>query len=191
MSSRSWRRPAVTVLGLLLLPTLGACSTPVAKPAATPSASASRPAPTGPTETLPSSVEERLDDLVTEIEQDRDDTDIPGYAGLSVDAEHATLDLWWVGEPPERVRRVVSGPGGGLTVRLHPARYDVAAMVRAVDDLMDAYPVIHTGSPESDGSGVEVDTTAKGRHSLPSAARLAEQAGMPVHVLLSEPPEPA
>ena len=191
MSSRSWRRRAVAVLGLLLAPTLGACSTTVAQPAATPSASATRAAPTEPRQTLLSSVEERLDDLVTEILQDRDDTDIPGYAGLSLDAEHAALDLWWVGEPPERVRRVVSGPGDGLTVRLHPATYDIAAMVRAVDDLMDRYPVIHTGSPESGGSGVEVETTAAGRRSLPSAARLAEQVGMPVHVLVSEPPEPA
>ena len=39
--------------------------------------------------------------------------------------------------------------------------------------LMDRYPVIHSASSESDGSGVEVETTAKGKRSLPNAAQLA------------------
>ena len=56
---------------------------------------------------------------------------------------------------------------------------------------MDRYPVIHLASLESDGSGVEVSTTAKGKRSLPNAAQLAEQVGMPVRIVVGEPPGPA
>ncbi len=192
MVSLPWRpRAGSAVLVLLLVPALGACSATVAQPADTPSSSVASPAPAEPTGTLASSVDERLSDLVTEIEQDRDDVEIPGYAGVAVDAEHSALDLWWVGEPPARVERLIAAPPDGLVVRLHPARYDIAATVGALDRLMDRYPVIHSASPEPDGSGIEVETTARGRRSLPDAARLAEQAGMPVHVVISEPPVPA
>jgi len=191
MRARTRSRHAAAVLGLLLLPALGACSTTVAQPAATPSASAVSPEPAEPTSTLLSTADERLDALVTDIEQDRADVDIPGYAGLTVDAAHGSLDLWWVGEPPEHVRRLVAAPPDGLVVRLHPATYDVGSMVQAVDALMDRHPVIYAASPESDGSGIQVETTAKGRRSLPGAARLAEQVGMPVHVVVSSPPVPA
>jgi hypothetical protein len=56
---------------------------------------------------------------------------------------------------------------------------------------MDRYPVVHSARPESDGSGVEVATMAKGKRSLPNAAQLAEQVGMPVRIVVGEPPVPA
>jgi len=59
---------------------------------------------------------------------------------------------------------------------------------RALDGLMDQYPVIHSAIPESDGSGVEVETTAKGKRSLPNAAQLADQVGISVRVVVGEPP---
>lgn len=185
------RRVAAVVLGLLLVLELAGCSTTVAQPAATPSVSVVSPGPAEPTGTLLSSVDEQLSDLITEIEEDRDDVDNAGYAGVAVDAEHRALDLWWAGVPPERISRLIAAPPDGLVVRLHPAEYDYATTGRALDKLMDRYPVIHSASPESDGSGIEVETTAKGRRSLPNAASLAEQAGMPVRIVISEPPVPA
>ena len=41
------------------------------------------------------------------------------------------------------------------------------------------------------GGNPEVDTTAKGKRSLPNAAQLAKQVGMPVRVVVGEPPVPA
>ena len=62
---------------------------------------------------------------------------------------------------------------------------------RALDGLMDRYPDIHSAGPESDGSGVEVETTAKGKRSLLNAVQLAEQVGMLVRIVVGEPPVPA
>ena len=195
-------RLGAAALGLVLpgLVVLSACSPTVAQPAAPPTSPAvSSPAVSSPgvaPEPEPSgsiwtSTDERLSELISQIEQDHDEADIPGHAGVAVDAQHAALDVWWVGTPPERVQRLVDDPPAGLVVRLHPAAYDYAATSRAVEELMNRYPVIHEASPENDGSGVEVGTTAEGRRSLPSAAVLTQQAGMPVRITISEPPVPA
>lgn len=144
-----------------------------------------------PTGALASSVGGALSDLISEIEQDRDDEDIPGYAGVAVDAEHSALGLWWVGEPPNRIGQLIAAPPDGLVVRLHPADYGYATTGRVLDGLMVWSPVIDSASPESDGSGVEVETTAKGNLSLPNAAQLAEEIGMPGRIVVGEPPAPA
>ncbi|WP_460778741.1 hypothetical protein [Microlunatus antarcticus] len=192
-SSRpSGRRLLGVVVGLLLVAVCGACSaTTVASPAATPSTTTTSPEPPEPSGTLYTDVDEQLSNLITEIEQDRDGNDIPGYAGVAVDPEHRALDLWWVGTPPARVAQLIVMPPHDLAIRLHRAGYDYATTDRALDELMDRYPVIHSGSPEDDGSGIEVETTAKGKRKLPSAAQLSEQAEMPVRIVVSEPPEPA
>ena len=188
---RSCRGPLGAVVGLLLVAACGACSTTVAAPAATPSTTITSPEPSEPSGTLSTDVDEQLSDLITQIEQDRDEGDIEGYAGVAVDPEHRALDLWWVGGPPARVRQLVAAPPDGLVIRLHLAAYDYATTDRALDALMERYPVIHSGSPETDGSGIEVETTAKGERELPSAAQLSTQAKMPVRIVRGEAPEPA
>ena len=188
---RSRRAAAAVVASLLLVPAIGACSTTVARPSAPPSSSAFSPEPAEPTSSMWTDVDEELSDLITQIDQDRDDTAIVGYAGVAVDAEHRALDLWWVGTPPERIARLIAAPPHGLVIRLHAAAYDYATTDRAVGKLMNRYPAIHAASPESDGSGIEVETTKKGKRTLPDATRLAEQAGLPVRVVISAPPEPA
>ena len=75
--------------------------------------------------------------------------------------------------------------------RLHPADCDHATTGRTLDGLIDWYPVIHPASPESDGSSVAVETTAKGKRSLLNAAQLAEQVGVPADFGVGEPPLPA
>ncbi len=50
-------------------------------------------------------------------------------------------------------------------------------------------PPLRTSS-QSEGNP-EVETTAKGMRSLPNAAQLAEQVGMPVCVVVDQPPVPA
>ena len=47
----------------------------------------------------------RMDRVIDQIYGGREDTDIPGFVGLSVDVETGTIDLHWVGDPPGGSRR--------------------------------------------------------------------------------------
>ncbi|MGC0418617.1 S1 family peptidase [Embleya sp. AB8] len=53
---------------------------------------------------------------------------IPGYAGLVLDAEKATLDVYWKGAPPGVVTAILADPPRGITVKLHSARFSAAEL---------------------------------------------------------------
>lgn len=183
------RRLPALLAGLLLAAAVGGCSTVVAQPVAPPTTP--RAAPYDPSATPALVVAEHLDELAEKVTGGRADEDVPGLAGLSVDEERGALDVWWVGEPPQRVRRLAAAPPDGLTMRIHPATYDVAAMVAALDKVMDRYDVIHAASPGDDGDGIDVEMTARSARSGPTRDQLAKVAGMPVRIIISEPPQPA
>jgi len=192
-------RRALQITGLAVIvmllsgPALAGCATQIATPRASPSTSAaaepSRPGTHHPTDYA---IEEQLDQVVDDIERGEEEEDIPGLAGIELDPEAHTVDLYWVGEPPGHVRRTVADPPPGITVNLRPASYDVRDMLAAVDKVFTEYEDYLDGaSPNAEGTGITVEWTAENAKKGPTAETMAEVAGMPVFTEVGEPAEPA
>lgn len=190
---RCW--PGLAVVALLAAaPALTGCAAgEIAAPQVSPSAAATQEpsrAATGYATNYP--VEEQLDQLITDIEQDREEEDIPGLAGVEIDGATGVLTVYWVGEPPEHVRRVAAGAPAGITVDLKPATYDLQAMIAALDKLFASDGDLFSGgSPNTDGSGITVERTKAQAAKGPTPDELTVLAGIPVTAELGEPAEPA
>jgi hypothetical protein len=191
---RPYSRPAglalVTAL-LLLGPALTGCATQngtvTDRPNSPTKLDPSR-APTGYATNY--AVEEQLDQVIADIDQGREQEDIPGLAGLKIDAASHSLDLYWVGEPPERVRQVAAAPPPGITVNLHPATYDLHTMRAAIDEVFAAYGhYLHAASPALEGTGITVEWTAENAKKGPTPEKMTATAGLPVTTKISEPAE--
>lgn len=79
-----------------------------------------------------------------------------------------------------------------MTVTLHPAAYDVAVMLAAMDKVSDKYgDDFHEASPSDDGSGIEIGQTADAARNGPSVEEWTRAAGVPVHTEITDPPEAA
>lgn len=135
---------------------------------------------------------DRMNDYVDLIDEGRDDVDVPGLAGITVDEDSGLVDLYWVGDPPPRVAKLVAEPPSGVSVVVHPAQHDVAAMVKALDDVSEKYgDYMHGGSPADDGSGIEIEQTAKAASEGPTKQEWERAAGMPVKTSVTQPAAPA
>lgn len=137
-------------------------------------------------------VQQTMDRLVSDIHQGRDGEDTPGFAGLAVDLESRTIEVYWVGVPAPHVRRVATTSPTGIEVKVHPATYDLSEMLRAIDRITLEYGShIHTASPSDDGTGIFVQKTAANVGSHPDSVALSRLAEMPVTVDIGEQPEAA
>ena len=174
---------------VLFGPVLAGCGTQIATPRTPATLEPSRAATGYATDYA---VEEYLDQVVDDIEQGKDEEDIPGLAGLEINTERHSVDVYWVGEPPDHVRRVAADSPAGVTVNLRPASYDLQAMTAAMDKVFDKYQdYLHEASPTTEGTGITVGWTAENAKKGPTAEEMAEVAGMPVFTEIGEPPEPA
>lgn len=186
-------RPAGLAVAAILLSGSGliGCGSQIAEPSDRPSTSATHEPSRAATGYATSySVEEQLDQVIADIDQGREDEDVPGLAGLEVDADARTLDVYWVGEPPERIRRAIAAPPLGITVNLRPAAYDLKAMDAATEKVFTKYQrYLFDASPNDDGSGITVGWTAANAKLGPSAAEMSEVAGLPVTTEIGEPAE--
>lgn len=106
-TSAAWATATV----LLLSPTIVGRSTRIAVLEGRPSPPAQlhsgAPETTGPAAERRAAVQEELDRVDADIEQDSDGRNIPSFAGLQLDVDASAVDVYWVGQPPERVRRIV------------------------------------------------------------------------------------
>lgn len=187
----------VAAIGTLVtvLPVVSSCTDDVGEPgnrppAATPASDES--ATIGPAADRDLAVEDQLDDIAADIQHDTDGENLPGYAGLQIDVATRTVDVYWVGDPPADVHRIVTTAPSGITVNLRPATYDLQSMVAAVERVMAKYgDDIHAGSPTTEGTGIIIEWTAESAAKGPTSAELAAVARMPVTTEIGEPAEPA
>ena len=165
-----------------------------------PVSSVSKPDPGYNWTDSPADIEKwRRENLVTEISQrlvpDAEEAGI-GYAGMVVSGERLSITMWWHGELPVTVRKVVEDANDGVDVQVRPAERSVSDIRKAVsrivapasgDDpriLAANINVLGTGE-EQDGSGISVRYDAidssKGLPAPDEVRRIVELvAGVPV-----------
>jgi hypothetical protein len=79
-----------------------------------------------------------------------------GYSGMETDVGAERIDLWWKGDLPRAVRRLVeSGRKRGITVVVHPVTRSRAEMTRCTDKILR--------SPELRRAGIEPTSIGVGR----------------------------
>ncbi len=79
-----------------------------------------------------------------------------GYSDMKTDAEAERIDLWWKGELPPAIRRLVeSGLKRGITVVVHQVTRSRAVMTPCSDKILR--------SPELRNAGIEPTSVAVGR----------------------------
>ncbi|MFG1606958.1 peptidase [Actinoplanes sp. NPDC049265] len=102
----------------------------------------------------------------------------PGYAGIVL--EESSVALWWKGEVPASMRRVVAQASRTAKVQVRPADYSVTELRAAAGRLRAAWPggddAIEAIKFRPDGSGLVV--------SVPTSARpqAAPAVGVPVDI---------
>lgn len=191
MRSRPLWRMGVAAGAFMAIAGTAGCAS-VAVPGSPPSPPASTATADGSESPGDLALVDRMNDYVDSIDEGRDDVEVPGLAGITVDEDSGLVDVYWVGDPPPRVAKLVAEPPSGVSVVVHPAQYDVAAMVKALDNVSEKYgDYMHGGSPADDGSGIEVEQTAAAASEGPTKQEWALAAGMPVKTSITEPAEPA
>ncbi|WTW98197.1 S1 family peptidase [Streptomycetaceae bacterium NBC_01309] len=95
---------------------------------------------------------------------------IPGYAGMILDPDSGTLNVYWKGVPPKSVDSVVRTVPPGFSAKVHQAPYSAAELEDARKRVLaatnngqaplQADNVISAVSLASDGSGLELGYTS-------------------------------
>ncbi|MCX4821436.1 S1 family peptidase [Streptomyces sp. NBC_01142] len=139
---------------------------------------------------------------------------VPGFAGIVLDAEKATLVVYWKGRVPARISRILASAPRGVAARLGSAKYSKGELSRARDTLLAredarsstslAAQGLSVGAVSvlADGSGLEAqyERTAARRPSstetgTPSQTALERDirtaTGVPVDLTLSAAPRAA
>ncbi|MEU3460770.1 S1 family peptidase [Streptomyces sp. NPDC006733] len=125
----------------------------------------------------------RLANRLVPVAEDRR-REVPGFAGIVLDVERATLVVHWKGTVPAHITRVLADAPRGVTARLSAARYSKDELSRARDTLLAGEAarnatslaaqglVVHTVSVLSDGSGLQAQyaTQVQGRPSSASSS---------------------
>ncbi|MFI6583522.1 hypothetical protein [Embleya sp. NPDC050493] len=109
---------------------LATCVTGAAKPGpgdTGPSTSPSKPAGVSEEALLRQPVLKELANRIAGVDE-AERYRIPGYAGLVLDAEKATLDVYWKGTSPAVVTAILAAPPRGITVRVHSAPFSAAEL---------------------------------------------------------------
>ncbi|MDN5764592.1 MAG: S1 family peptidase [Humibacillus sp.] len=143
---------------------------PFAGPSLANTESAGKPDPGYNWTDPPADIEQwRRENLVTEVAQrlvpDPEETGI-GYAGMVVSGERLSITMWWHGELPATVRKVVEDANDGVSVQVRPAERSISDIRRAVSRIVAParidprilsanIEVLGTGE-EQDGSGISV-----------------------------------
>ncbi|MER8103264.1 hypothetical protein [Kitasatospora sp. NPDC094016] len=149
---------------------------------------------------------DRLADQITAAVPENRRADIPGYAGLTVDPEQGLLTVYWHGDVPERVTRLIAHPPAGITAQVRPAPYTLGRLRAARDRLVAAATAGEPGAdwnsaaPVPDGTGLAVTyAPAVGAAAVRTpggaaerervAARAADLAGLPVAAMPAVTPQ--
>jgi len=143
---------------------------PLAAPSSANTAVTGKPDPGYTWTDSPADIEQwRRENLVTEVSQrlvpDAEETGI-GYAGMVVSGERLSITMWWHGELPATVRKVVEDANDGVDVQVRPAERSVGDIRKAVSRIVAPasvdprilaanIKVLGTGE-EQDGSGISV-----------------------------------
>ncbi|MCZ4120357.1 S1 family peptidase [Streptomyces sp. H39-S7] len=137
---------------------------------------------------------------------------VPGFAGIVLDVEHATLVVHWKGTVPARITRVLAEAPRGVEAQLSAATYSKDELSRARDTLFAGETArnatslaahdwsVHTVSVLPDGSGLQAqyDTGAQRRPSSASSgapsrsvleASLRAATGVPVALTAGAAPQ--
>jgi streptogrisin D len=108
-------------------------------------------------------MQEPLDKIADRIESVAKDTPASGLGGITVDAEHNSLNLYWHGDVSQAVQREVDAARqSGVTVKVTSAAFTRTALRREADRLADlnmsGKETEHLASvaPKADASGLSV-----------------------------------
>jgi hypothetical protein len=108
-----------------------------------------------------------------------------GLGGIRISADRRSLELFWKGEPPAEVRRVIDAQEhGGVKIALQPAQYSQRELIESVRAIMlraKEYPGLVSVGPLPDGSGLEVgveDTERASSLKFAVPARLVARKGI-------------
>ncbi len=175
--------PRVTIVPPTVTPS------PTATPSATPSPAADLPGVSAEDAQLMRNQEALRAVAVQLIGEGPEDERylIPGFAGITVSPADNTIHLYWKGRAPANVEAVRASLPPGITVTVHPARFSLAEMREAQDDVVsvtgqESPALTRAGArisrigPISDGSGLRVtydDATPPAATGLSVADQLA------------------
>lgn len=207
---RSMRRPiAMAIVALAIGIVCAACATEVPGAAPTPSVTAGGPVASHPT-VDPSTGEifdpERMQaqsdllEIAQPIQAIADPTDgaenrsadgiIYGLAGLRITPENYELQLFWKGDVPPNIQKILDSAPDRVLVTIIPARFNTHEMWNAVDDVMaeqaragELVPgvTLEGGAITLDGSGISMayslDSLTPG---VGDERAISKVAGMPV-----------
>jgi hypothetical protein len=120
--------------------------------------------------------------------------DVPGYAGVAVDYDTASVILSWKGEAPRAVSALAERVPDGVTVDVQQAALSQADLRAASTRLLDNQRALHgpdavlTALPAADYAGlvVEVGHDSPAARTPALAERLERVAGVPVRLTMVE-----
>jgi hypothetical protein len=104
-----------------------------------------------------------------------------GFAGAELREQSRELAVFGVGDPPPALVTVMDDAPDNVRVTWHRAPYSLAELLTELRRIMTAYPQIHAGGPNHDGTGISLVTDDRSLLDAPDA-RAALQALYPVTI---------